>query len=63
MQALFLENKTTKRKFRVIKFDKEEGRIYLKGDYGEFDDEYDKERFKKMGYEMVQGEVNDDAQQ
>ena len=60
MTTLYLENKTTKRKYRVVRFDKEENRIYLKGEYGEFDHVFDKEQFKKMGYELVRVEEDEE---
>ena len=58
-EVLYLENKTTNRKYRVIRLDKEAGKLWLKGSYAEFDVEYDKEALKKMGYALVKEQVED----
>jgi hypothetical protein len=60
-EALFLENKTTNRKYRVIRLDKEAGKLWLKGDYGEFDVDYNKDRLKQMGYALVREQVEEEA--
>jgi hypothetical protein len=61
IEKLFLENKTTGRKYKVLRFDKEANKLWLTGDYGEFDVEFDKENLKKMGYALVREQVEEEA--
>jgi hypothetical protein len=53
--ALYFENKATKKLYKVLKLDKEKGEITLQGRtvFTEKYGEDGKERFKKMGYELV----------
>lgn len=53
--ALYFENKATKKRYKVLKLDKEKGEITLQGRtvFTEKYGEDGKERFKKMGYELV----------
>lgn len=60
-EVLYLENKTTARRYRVVRLDKEAGKLWLKGDYGEFDVDYDKDRLKQMGYALVREQVEEEA--
>lgn len=56
MTELFFRNAKTNRKYKVIRINKEKGEITLKGEYSEFTEPYDKERFKRLGYELVKEE-------
>lgn len=56
----FYVNETTGKKFEVIGRDKEAGTITLKGEYGEFTEQFDKEKFLAMGYTRVIEEVPDE---
>jgi ribosomal protein L15E len=55
----FFVNDETGRKFEVIKLDKEKGEITLKGEYANFVEPYDKDRFLRLGYKMVKVDVPD----
>lgn len=53
MTEVALLNKKTGRKYKVIAFDREAGKITLAGELAEFTEKYDKELFQKLGYELV----------
>jgi hypothetical protein len=63
MTELYFKNVKTDRRYKVMRIDKEKGEITLKGEYSEFTEPYDKERFKRLGYvlEKVESEDDDDA--
>ena len=53
-EIAFINRKTGKR-YTVVKFDREAGRVTLKGEHGvEFTEKYDKELFQRLGYELDQ---------
>ena len=58
MSELYFRNIHTNKRFKVIKMDKDKNEIVLKGEYSEFVEPYDKERFKANGYVLEQGEAN-----
>jgi len=47
---LFFRNKTTGKRYDIVRIDKEAGEIVLKGEHAEFTEKYDKERFARLGY-------------
>lgn len=53
MSELFFKNKKTGKRYKIIKLDKEKGEVTLKGEYAEFVEPYDKEKFVRLGYELV----------
>ncbi len=53
---VFFENAKTKARYKVLKIDEATKVITLEGPYGPFSEDYDKERFKKLGYRLVKGE-------
>jgi hypothetical protein len=59
MTKLYFKNEKTGRKYEIIKLDKEKSQVTLRGDYAEFVEPYDKERFKKLGYTLVKEEETD----
>jgi len=63
MAELYFRNTRTNRKYKVVRIDKEKGEITLKGEYAEFTEPYDKERFKALGYvlEKVEQQETEDA--
>lgn len=63
MAELYFRNTRTHRKYKVVRIDKEKGEITLKGEYAEFTEPYDKERFKALGYvlEKVDQQETEDA--
>ena len=61
MSELFFRNKKTGKKFKVVRFDKAKGTIVLKGEYREFEEKFDKAKFERLGYELVQEEVAEAA--
>ena len=52
MTELYFVNKNTGKRFKVVRLSKETGEIVLKGEYAEFTEQYDKDRFLKMGYTL-----------
>jgi hypothetical protein len=53
-EVMFINNKTGK-KYKVLKFDRDTGRVRLVGERGvEFEEKFDKELFKRLGYELQQ---------
>lgn len=58
MVELYFRNVHTNKRFKVVRMDKEKNEIVLKGEYSEFVEMYDKERFKSNGYVLEQGETH-----
>jgi len=56
MQRIFFENSKTARRFEVISFDKENGTVTLQGSHGLIQEDYDKDKFKALGYKLVKVE-------
>ena len=52
---LYFRNTVTGTRFEVVRMDKEKNEIVLKGEYAQFTEPYDKERFKKNNYVLEQG--------
>jgi hypothetical protein len=59
MSTLYFENTKNGKRYKVIKVDKEKGEITLQGQFNEFIEKYDKERFTRLGYKLIQ--VEDEA--
>lgn len=59
MIKLYFKNEKTGKKYEVVKLDKEKSEVTLKGEYAEFVEPYDKERFMKLGYTLVKEEEPD----
>ena len=53
---IFFRNQKTGRRYLVVRIDKDKNEIVLKGEYAEFVEPYDKERFKKLGYTLEREE-------
>ena len=58
MSKLYFRNLTTDKRFELVSMDKEKNVVTLKGEYSTFTEPYDKERFKKNGYVLEQGDSN-----
>lgn len=54
MAELYFENERTKKRYKILRFDKEAGTVVLKGEHAEFVENYDKDKFIEMGYKLVQ---------
>lgn len=52
MAKLYFRNEKTGRRYEVLALDKDKGEITLKGEYTEFVEPYDKDRFKRLGYTL-----------
>lgn len=52
MTDTYFRNTRTGLRYKIIRFDKDKNEVVLKGEYAEFTEKYDRERFKKMGYEL-----------
>lgn len=61
-QLYFRHTKTGKR-YKIVSLDPETKTIVLQGDSATFADQYDKDRFKAMGYRLEREEITDDAEQ
>lgn len=59
MTKVFFKNEKTGKKYEVVKLDKEKSEVTLRGEYAEFVEPYDKERFQKLGYVLVKEEQAD----
>lgn len=47
---LYFRNEKTGKRYLIVKMDKAKGEVVLRGEYSEFTEKYDKDRFKKLGY-------------
>jgi hypothetical protein len=56
MTTLYFRNVKTGKRYQVIKMDKEKNEIVLKGEFAEFTEPYDKQRFIDNGYVLEKGE-------
>lgn len=56
MADLYFRNLKTGKRFKVVRMDKAKNEIVLKGEFSEFTEPYDKERFKSQGYVLEQGD-------
>lgn len=54
MAQLYLYNEKTGKRYDVVKFDKDKGEVTLKGQYGQFTEKFDKDKFINMGYTLQQ---------
>lgn len=52
MTELYFVNERTGKRYKVVRMLKETGEIVLKGEYAEFTEKYDKDRFSNMGYSL-----------
>lgn len=50
---VYLKNKATGRQFEVIKVDRERNVLIVKGAVSTFEEPNDKDRLKRLGYELV----------
>jgi hypothetical protein len=55
---MYLENKDTKRKFEIVRVDKETNELVLQGEVSQFREPRDPARFRRLGYELVKEEAN-----
>jgi hypothetical protein len=53
MEAVYLINVSDRREYKAISYDKETKMIELQGKLGSFKEKFDKDLFKRMGYDMV----------
>jgi hypothetical protein len=60
MTDLYFHNAKSGRKFKVVSLDKEKGEITLKGEYAQFTEKFDKERFKALGYQLIKEEPKEE---
>lgn len=60
--TLYFEHTKTGKRFRIVSLDQRTGKIVLEGENSRFVDQYDKDRFKAMGYRLVR-ESTEDAEQ
>lgn len=56
---IYFRNEKTGKRYRVVRMNKAEGTVVLRGDHAEFTETYDKEKFKRMGYVLETEEVED----
>lgn len=56
MTELIFRNTITGKAYKVLSLDKERGVIILQGPNAKFEEPYDKENFKRMGYVLEKQE-------
>jgi hypothetical protein len=49
MVELYLKNEKTGKRFKIVKLDKQTNKVTLRGQYADFVEVFDTERFKKLG--------------
>lgn len=65
MSKAFFVNQRTGKKYEIVSFDQEAGTVTLKGEMAVFTEDFDKAKFKAMGYtlERIKSEEPEDAEQ
>lgn len=53
MPKVFFENTKTGKRYELISIAADRSTVTLKGEYSQFTEPYDKERFKRLGYKLV----------
>lgn len=53
---LYFRNTKTGKQFEIVRIDKEKNEVVLRGEYAEFAEPYNKERFVANGYTLVRGD-------
>lgn len=53
MPKLYLENEKTKNRYEIVSLDKENGKVTLRSGDTTFDEVYNPEAFKRMGYKLI----------
>lgn len=51
--ALYFVNAAVNKKYKVLEFDRKNQIVKLQGQNASFVEKYDKEKFKKLGYQLV----------
>ena len=62
MTSLILRNTATSKTFKIVSRDKAAGTVTLQGDHAAWEEPWDKERFKKLGYVLERVEAEDDTE-
>ena len=60
-EKLYFENVETHTRFELVEINEDQTEVKLRSEYGEFYEEYSKERFKQLGYKLVRVQEGDDA--
>jgi len=50
---MYLEHAATKRRYQIVGVSEDKTKITLKGEHGTFTEDYDKDKFKRLGYNLV----------
>lgn len=56
MTKLYFRNEKTGKRYQIVKIDKAENTVVLRGDLAEFTERYDKGVFKALGYVLEKEE-------
>lgn len=59
----YLVNAETKKRFRVVSFNKTDGTVTLKGDAEPFIEKFNKEQFKAWGYKLENVDEGDEPEE
>lgn len=59
MTTMYFQNTKTGKKYRVVSVDRDAGKITLQGSHAQFTEDYDKERFQRLGYKLIKEEPAD----
>lgn len=64
MTKNFFVNQRTGKRYEIVSFDQEAGTVTMRGEMAEFTEDFDKEKFKAMGYtlERVKSKEPEDAE-
>lgn len=65
MTKNYFVNQRTGKRYEIVSFNGDEGTVTLRGEMAEFTEDFDKEKFKSMGYtlERIKSEEPEDAEQ
>lgn len=53
---MFLEHTQTGRRYEIVGVSEDKTKITLKGEHGTFEEDYDKDKFKQLGYKLVRAD-------
>jgi len=53
-ETLYFEHTKTKKRFKIVEWDEDTGRVKIKGPTSTFTEVFNKDLFKKMGYTLRQ---------
>jgi hypothetical protein len=58
-EVFYFENTKTGKRYKIVSLDKETNKVRLRGEHAEFEETFDKARFKAMGYQLIRVQEGD----